>query len=296
MSQPTETPRQANWADALDRLGTFTPQQWENLATLTQLQQDAFDRLIQQAQKVPLKDRLHEKIQSVTGRVQALYVQTRERLSEKAQQLQSQAGQFLQTQRDRGTEFAQNVAGVAQAGQEWAGRQVQAGREWAGQQAQAVGQWAGQQRDRGVAFAGQVAETGRNVRDAASRWFQTQKTRVSIAAEGARATVAAMRFDRDMPQGTTTKDLTELSQQYGRVMAGPTLEERLAAAQQVVQKLQAQVDAQTQSTDPAMRAALSGVAPAGSAPAQPQAVTGQQSGEQAGTTSLKKPERPDLQR
>src|SRR5690606_32278985 len=106
-----------------------------------------------------------------------------------------------------------------------------------------------------------------------------------IASEGARATVAAMRFDRDMPQGTTPKDLTELSQQYSRVMAAPSLEDRLAAAQQVVQNLQQQVERQNAAR------AFGGLAPAGSKPAQP-AVTGQQTGERGTqpSTNLKKPD------
>jgi hypothetical protein len=268
MSQPTEGSRQPNWADALDRMGSLSPQQWENLAAIAQLQKEQVDRLIKQAQKVPLKDRLHDKVQSVTGRVHAVYLQTTQRLSDLATQLQSQASQQLQAGRewgaqqvDRATEFGQRAAGAVQAGTE------------------AVGQWAGQQRDRAAELGGRAMDAGRTAAANVSRWFQTQKTRVAIASEGARATMAAMKFDPSMPQNTSAKDLAELSQQYSKVMSAPTLEARMEALQGLMANTQAQMDAQTAAR------ALGGVAPASQAVGQTQAT---QTQPKEGTVNLQK--------
>jgi hypothetical protein len=296
-----------DWAAAMDRMGSLSPQQWENLAAIAQLQKQEVDRLIKSAQKVPLKDRLHDKVQSVTGRVHAVYLQQTKRLSDMATRLQSQAGEQLQAGREwvgqqaqAGREWgAQQVqagrewgAQQVQAGREWGAQQVQAGREWGSQQidratefgqraagavqagTEAVGQWAGQQRDRAV-------EAGRSARDSVSRWFQTQKTRVSIASEGARATIAAMKFDPNMPQNTSAKDLAELSQQYSKVMSAPNLEARMEALQGLMANTQAQMDAQTAAR------ALGGVAPASQAVGQAQA-TQTQSTEEAAKVSLQK--------
>lgn len=293
MSQPTESQGMPDWAAAMDRMGSLSPQQWENLAAIAQLQKEQVDRLIKSAQKVPLKDRLHDKVQNVTGRVHAVYLQTTQRLSDMATQLQSQAGQQLQA----GREWAGQQV---QAGRAWGSQQVQAGREWGAQQVdratelgqraagavqagtEAVGQWAGQQRDRAAELGGRVMDAGRGVAERASRWFQTQKTRVSIASEGARATIAAMKFDPSMPQNTSAKDLAELSQQYSKVLSAPTMEARMEALQGLAANAQAQMDAQTAAR------ALGGVAPASQAVGQAAQTQGQQSTEQAAKVNLQK--------
>ncbi|WP_327637353.1 hypothetical protein OHB24_02885 [Kribbella sp. NBC_00482] len=350
MSQPTEGPQpQRTWTETLDWLANQPQQNLENLGALAALQKNEFDRLIKQAQKVPLKDKINEKVSNVTARVHAIYDRESTRLSDMAQRLQSQAGQHLTA----GREWAGQQV---QAGREWGGQQVQAGREglqagreWAGQQAQAGREWAGQQVDRAAAFGGQqvdraaafrdrqvdratefgqqavgayqagveaagrgiqtgrefagqqvdraaefggrqvdratelggrAMDAGRDLRDRAGRWLEAQKGRVTRAAEGARATVAMAKFDPTM-QGVTTKDLTQLSQQHSRIMTGPSLDAKLEAAQNVVQQLQAQKDAQTAAQ------AFSGMAPAGQAVSQGQGAQTPTTSEQ-GAVNLQK--------
>jgi hypothetical protein len=125
-------------------------------------------------------------------------------------------------------------------------------------------------------------DAGRGVAERASRWFQTQKTRASIATEGARATLAAMKFDPTVPQNTSTMDLTELSQQYSKVLSAPTLEDRLQALEGIVANTQAKLDAQTASR------ALGGIAPPGQT--TPQTQPTQNPTEQPAKTSLQKNE------
>ncbi|MGW6201279.1 hypothetical protein ACWF0M_34390 [Kribbella sp. NPDC055110] len=339
MSQPTESPARGNWAESLDRLGELSPQGWENLATIAQLQQTDFDRLIRNAQKVPLKDRLNDKVHAATARVHAVYSQTSHRLSTRAQELATQAGQYVQAGRewgdqqvtratefggrqvtraveftdrqidradrqidraiefgdrqidraaaftdrqvDRALEFGQQAAGTYQAGVEAAGKGIKAGREWSGQQVTQAAEFGGRQVDRAAELGGKAMAAGKGAVDRASRWIETQKTRVSVAAEGARATIAAARFDKNMP-GATPKDLTQLSQQHSRIMSGPTLESRLEAAQNVAQQLQKQVEAQ------ATHAALGGMAPAGKAVNQSQPTQTQQTTEQTANSNLQK--------
>jgi hypothetical protein len=141
MSQPTEGQPQRTWTETLDWLANQPQQNLENLGALAALQKNEFDRLIKQAQKVPLKDKVNEKVSNITARVHGIYDRETQRLSNMAERLQSQAGQYLN------------------AGREWADRQVQAGREWGGRQIQAgrdglqAGrEWGGRQLDRADAF------------------------------------------------------------------------------------------------------------------------------------------------
>ncbi|MGW7683680.1 hypothetical protein ACWGID_23285 [Kribbella sp. NPDC054772] len=338
MSQPTEGPQpQRTWTETLNWLSEQPKGSLENLGALAALQKNELDRLIQQAQKVPLKDKVHEKVSNATTRVQVLYIRESMRLNEMAEQLQSQAGQYLnagrewadrqvQAGREWGSQQIQTGREGLQAGREWAGQTAQAGREFAGRQIdratefggrqadraaaftdrqidraaefgqQAAGayragveatgrgiqagkEWGGQQVDRAAAFTdrqvnkatefgGRAMDAGRDLRDRAGRWLDAQKGRVTRASEGARATIAMARFDGNMP-GVTTQDLSQLSQQHSRIMTGATLDDRLAAAQQVANQLQTQKDAQTAAQ------AFGGLAPAGQAvnqtqtPAQP---------------------------
>lgn len=320
MSQPTESPTRGNWAESLDRLGELSPQGWENLGTIARLQQADFDRLIQNAQKVPLKDRLNDKVQAATGRAHAVYNQTMKRLSESA--VATKGRQIGQGALDRGTELTRGAIGLYEEGRDLAkeagreakafGREVKAETKALGRDLKEAGQdlkaetkafgrdlkEAGQElkaetkalgrdlKEAGRDMARDAKAAGKGLVDKASRWMQTQKTRVTVAAEGARATVAAARFDKNMP-GTTPKDLTQLSQQHSRIMAGPTLESRLEAAQAVAQQLQSQVDAKA--TAQAAHAALGGMAPAGKAVNQGQPTQTQQpTAEQAANTNLQK--------
>ncbi|MET9271045.1 hypothetical protein [Kribbella sp. NPDC003557] len=350
MSQPTEGPQpQRTWTETLDWLANQPQQNFENLGRLAALEKEQFDRLIKQAQKVPFKDKVNDKVLSATVRVQAVFDRETQRLSDMAERLQSQAGQYLnagrewadqqiQAGRQWGGQQIQAGREGLQAGKEWAGQQAQAGREWAGQQIdraaafggqqidraaafrdrqfdraaefgqQAAGayqagveatgrglqagrEWGGQQIDRAAAFGGRqidratelggrAMDAGRDLRDRAGRWLQAQKGRVTRASEGARATIAMARFDGNMP-GVTTQDLAHLSQQHSRIMTGGTLEARLAAAQDVAQRLQSQMDAQTAAH------ALGGLAPAGQAVNQGQG-TQTPATEQAATTTLQK--------
>lgn len=321
MSQPTEGPQpQRTWTETLDWLANQPQQNLENLGALAALQKNEFDRLIKQAQKVPLKDKINEKVSNVTARVHAIYDRESTRLSDMAQRLQSQAGQhltagrewagqqvqagrewggrqldradafvdrqvdradaFVDRQMDRATELGQQAVGAYQAGVEAAGRGIQTGREFAGQQVDRAAAFGGRQVDRATELGGRAMDAGRDLRDRAGRWLEAQKGRVTRAAEGARATVAMAKFDPTM-QGVTTKDLTQLSQQHSRIMTGPSLDAKLEAAQNVVQQLQAQKDAQTAAQ------AFSGMAPAGQAVTQGQGAQTQTTSEQ-GAVNLQK--------
>ena len=109
MSQPTEGPQpQRTWTETLDWLASQPQQNFENLGRLAALEKEQFDRLIKQAQKVPFKDKVNDKVLSATVRVQAVFDRETQRLSDMAERLQSQAGQYLN------------------AGREWADQQVQA--------------------------------------------------------------------------------------------------------------------------------------------------------------------------
>ena len=97
MTQPTEGPRpQIDYDVAFDRL-----------AQLSQLQDDQFARLLKQAQKVPLKDRLNDKIAKVTGRVEAIAKAQTERLSNSAIVTKGRA--FGNSALDTGSEIAQGA-------------------------------------------------------------------------------------------------------------------------------------------------------------------------------------------
>ncbi|WP_410785223.1 hypothetical protein [Kribbella sp. C-35] len=166
MSQPTEGPQpQRTWTETLDWLASQPQQTLDTVSALGQLKQNELDRLIQQAQKVPLKDKVQQKVSNVVSRVEAIYDRETQRLSDMAERLQSQAGQYL----NAGQEWANQQV---QAGRQWGSQQIQAGREglqagreWAGQQAQAGREWAGQQVDRAAAFGSQQVDRAAAFRD-----------------------------------------------------------------------------------------------------------------------------------
>jgi hypothetical protein len=262
MSQPTETPRQSydNLARGVERIGSLSEQGWQNLATLASQQQADFDRLIRNVQKVPLKDKLNKKVQNATGRVQAVYTQQARRLSESA--LVTKGRDFGQGALDTGAELARGAADIYETGRAMAqtvGREAKEFGRAAKEEAQLFNRdmkAMGNDLREGVkAIPGDLKAAGKSVADKASRWFKTQKTRVTIASEGARATFAAMKFDATMPQATTPKDLTQLSQIHSQAQAPGPENVRMQAAQAIATRAQAQLAAH----------AAGGIAPASAA-------------------------------
>jgi hypothetical protein len=367
MSQPTEGPQQprGNWSDALDRLGAMSAEDWGKLGRIVQLEDAAFDRLIAQAQKVPLKDKLNDAVRKTTTRVHALYRQTSVRLSEGAQRLAAQGREFAEATGRAATQFGNQVVDTARTGRDAVvnaaeatgratvnaaqatGRAVAGAAQATGEAtvnaAQATGRAvAGAAQATGQAVTGAAQATGRAVTQAANatadratefgqqvagayqtgreavaqgtraavdgmaaggravanagqravqnttRWFQNQTQRVTLASEAARATFASVKFDRNIPQQVSPKDLSQLSQQYSAVISAPTLEARLEALQGIVADTQQKMDMQTAAR------ALGGVAPAGQLVGQAQTQgQGQQPSEQVNVAQQqnKKPDK-----
>ncbi|MEV4260364.1 hypothetical protein [Kribbella sp. NPDC049584] len=272
MSQPTESP-QRNWGEALDRIGSLSPESWENLAAIAQLQKSEVDRLIQRAQKVPMKDQLNQKVQNITGRVQAVYAQQTKRLSESA--VVTKGRQWGNSTLDTGADLATGAVGLYQAGAEKAKAFGTAAKEEAQLFGRDMKEMGRDIKAGAKEIPGDLKALGKGVADRASRWFKTQKSRVTLASEGARATIAAMKFDKNMPQQTTTRDATQLSQRFSAVYStDPAV--RLQQAQEIAREAQAQIEAQ------GANAALSGMAPAGQAPAAPSATQAQSPREEHG--------------
>ncbi|MGZ0151450.1 hypothetical protein ACXJJ3_30655 [Kribbella sp. WER1] len=259
MTQPTESPQRANWGEALDRIGSLSPESWENLAAIAQLQKSEVDRLIQRAQHVPLKDKLSQKVETITVRVHALYTQQAERLSQSA--LATKGRALGNSALDTGSELAQGAVGLLEAGRDKAreagrgavafGRDMKEETKLLGRDLKDMGT---DIRDGVKQIPGDLKTAGKNLRDKVTRWLKTQKTRVTIASEGARATLAAMKFDKDMPQATA-KDATQLSQNFSQVQATAPENIRLQAAQAIQSGAQARMAAH----------AAGAVAPAGQA-------------------------------
>jgi hypothetical protein len=261
------------WAtvQAVSRLD-LQPEGVQNLGQIASLQKADFDRMMQKAR--PLKDRLNDKVEATTRRVAAVYTQQTQRLSQSA--LVTKGRELGNSALDTGADLAQGAVGLYEAGREQAnafGRGVKEEAKLFGRDMKEMGK---DLRDGAKAIPGDLKAAGKGLADKASRWFKTQKTRVTIASEGARATFAAMKFDATMPQATPPKDLSQLSQQSSQVHSNAPDDRRMHAAQAIATQAQTRFDTQT-----AARAA-GGVAPAGQAvtngPAQPQS-TGQ--GEQS---------------
>lgn len=247
MTQPTESPQRGNWGEALDRIGSLSPESWENLAAIAQLQKSEVDRLIQRAQQVPLRDKLSQKVQNVTGRVHAVYTQQTERLSQSA--LVTKGRQLGNSALDTGSELAQGALGLYEAGRNKAlevGREAAAFGRGMKEEARLLGrdfkEMGNDLRDGVKQIPGDLKAAGARLGDKVSRWFKTQKTRVTIASEGARATLAAMKFDKDMPQATA-KDATQLSQNFSQVQATSPETSRMQAAQAIQNGAQARMAA-----------------------------------------------------
>ena len=281
MSQPTEGPlwHQGRVGQSVDYIRNLNPQQQRNLQMLLDMNEQQAQNLQKLLNKQPLRQRLHAAVAGASNRVQMVYQQTTERLSEAAQSLASQANQYRQAAVDRVNQFGQDVSNRAnQVGQQVAGT-YEAGRQAVVDGAQrgqaAVGQAWQQGTARATAakdavvqgaqnVAGRVAEggrqaveTGQRMAGNTSRWFQTQVSRVQLAAASAQASFSATRQDPNVPP-VSPKELSELSQMYTRALSAPNREDRIAALKTILETEQSHMD-----NDTAQRAALGGVAPAG---------------------------------
>ncbi|MDX3004112.1 hypothetical protein PWY87_20650 [Kribbella solani] len=235
----------------------------QEVAGRVQAGREAVGQAIQQGSQA-VRDRATEFGQAASD----IALNTRDSVVQGAQAAGQAIRQGAQVVGDRATEFGQATADVARAG--WDA--TVDGAQVAGQ---AVQQGARATADAAVAGGQRVAEAGRNVADRASRWGQVQKTRGSIIAEGARATMAALRNIGDDPtlRGVQAKDAVHLAAGWSKVheaAATSDLPTREAATGQALEGIVTTSQEQQRSGDGerAALAALGGVA-------SPQAIAGQ---------------------
>ncbi|TCC18001.1 hypothetical protein [Kribbella speibonae] len=210
-------------------------------------------------------------------------VQGARNVADRATELGQQAVGAYETGRDRVVDAAQR--GQVRLDQAW-----QAGADRVGEMRDTVVQGA---RDAGAAVAqgardgrDAVVGAGRNAvaagRDAvgrAGRWFEGKFNGTMLKAESVLNNYNSGRnnpdLQKDMKEVMPDKGRLEMIQQVSEnLSARPVTAAENEAIQALAQQSQTRLETQT-----AMRAGLTGVAPAGG-PAQPQGVTGQQSGDQ----------------
>ncbi len=180
----------------------------------------------------------------------------------------------------------QAVVQGAQATGQFVAQGAEATRQAVAQGRQAVAQGA-QATGRAIAEGGrQAVAAGQQLAGHVSRWFQDKKAHAQTRAEAARASFAAFRMDPTLPQNVASpQERLELSQQFSKVLAAAGPEARIAAAEALLQKTQAQVGAQENAQN--MSVALGGVAPAARATGPTQQAAGtDQSNEQGAQSTV----------
>ncbi len=225
--------------------------------TVVQGARDTRDTVVQGARGA--RDRVEELGQQAVG----AYETGRERVVDAAQRGQVRLDQTWQAGADRVGEMRDSVVQGARGARDAV---VQGGRD---------------ARDAVVGGARNAAAAGRDAMNRAGRWFEGKFNGTMLKAEGALANYNAGRnnpsLQADMKQIMPDKSRLEMIQQVSEnlnTVNGPVTAAENEAIQNLAQASQTRLETQT-----AMRAGLTGVAPAGR-PVQAQGATGQQSGEQ----------------
>ncbi|MEU4194536.1 hypothetical protein AB0E69_21745 [Kribbella sp. NPDC026611] len=113
--------------------------------------------------------------------------------------------------------------------------------------------------DVAVAAGTAMADTAKDVAGAVSRWYDRQKTRVTIMSEGVKATAAQLKFDPNL-KDVASRDAKEAGELYSAYATAPDLQGRIAILQAETGRLQQRLE-----TDTAQSAAMVGMLPAGQA-------------------------------
>lgn len=224
--------------------------------TVVQGARDTRDAVVQGARNVG--DRATELGQQAVGAYQA----GRDQVVDAAQRGQVRLDQAWQSGADRVGEMRDSVVAGARDARDTV---VQGGRD---------------ARDAVVGGARNAAAAGRDAMNRAGRWMEGKFNGTMLKAESALANYNAGRnsppLQADMKQIMPDKSRLEMIQQVSENLntVGPVTPAENEAIQNLAQASQTRLETQT-----AMRAGLTGVAPAGQ-PVQPQGATGQQTGEQ----------------